>query len=234
MRMLLVLVPLVGLASGCFLDEPRTLLVPDHPFGTPPAAPPVQAAYAPAATESAARVDSMGRTLLAANPQLGIKPIFVTAGRAEAEVFHRGTAEVIVTEGLVKLCRTDGQLAAILCLELGKMVSERAALAGPWKHRERQPIAPAPIGGDNGADRTELAELGKYHEADRRRNQRPAIQLPPDPQPLARGYLTKAGFDPRELDTVAPLLRSAEGNATLETQLKAPVPVRPWIASQEQ
>src|SRR5207237_1039878 len=95
----------------------------------------------------AARVDIVGRRIIAANPQVGAKPMFATIGAPEPEIFHRGTSDVYVTEGLVKQCSTDGQLAAILCSELGKVVAEREALSPPRTRRpERTPPADVPIG----------------------------------------------------------------------------------------
>src|SRR5262249_39695897 len=102
------------------------------PGGRPrPAArrPPPRGGGGGGAPGAPARVDAGGRQLLAANPQVGAKPLFHTIGAPQPEVFHRGTSDVWVTEGLVRQCATDGQLAALLCLELGKMVAEREAAA---------------------------------------------------------------------------------------------------------
>ena len=41
----------------------------------------------PASTEAASRVDAIGRQLLAANPQIGAKPLFHTIGAPHPEVF---------------------------------------------------------------------------------------------------------------------------------------------------
>src|SRR5262245_41303759 len=101
-------------AAGCFsFDEPRT----DDFFirAQSPKAPPT---LSPGSTEAAARVDTIGRGILAANPTIGAKPLFRTIGAPRPEIFHRGTEDVYVTEGLVRLCETDGQLAAVLCAEL--------------------------------------------------------------------------------------------------------------------
>jgi hypothetical protein len=205
------------------------MLVNDNPFAGPLAAPPAtQSAYAPASTDVAARVDTLGRAILAANPQLGIQPMFRTIGTGEVELFHRGTSEINITEGLVRRCKADGELAAVLCMELGRMVSEREALVAPRKrtHEREMPIDVG-ISGDNGADRTRLAELATFNEPDRRRTAKgPA--LPPDPQLLARMYLTKAGYQAGELDGVQTLLRTAGASGKLEKQLASPGPVRPW------
>src|SRR5438045_3984146 len=95
--------------AGCFgLDGPGTDTAFRRPeLSSPPPAP------APAATEVAARVDAVGRCIAAANPQAGVDRrslMFHTIGSPQVEVFHRGTSDIFVTEGLVRQCATDGQL----------------------------------------------------------------------------------------------------------------------------
>src|SRR5262249_58343596 len=138
-----------------------TRMVSDNPFSAPQAAPPVtQASYAPAGLDTAARVDTLGRSILAANPQIGVRPMFRTIGAPQPEIFHQGTAEIKITEGLVRQCRSDAELAVVLCYELGKMVSERESLARPWNRTQERELPPdVRFPGDNGADRTNLAEL---------------------------------------------------------------------------
>jgi hypothetical protein len=219
---------------GCLNQQSDTSLVPDSPFGVSPASPTrTRAAYAPAPLETAARVDTLGRKILAANKQAGVKPLFRTIGVPQAEVFHYGTAEIDITEGLVKQCQNDGQLAAILCTELGKMVAEREALAGPQvRQPDREPPLEVRIGNDNAgafgpADQTHLAELAKY---EKRHSRNDAAPLPlPDPQMLARSYLTQSGFAEKDLDEAAPLMRAAGANSNLEKQLSPNPAVRPWI-----
>jgi hypothetical protein len=223
----------VLLAAGCLNQQSETSLVPDNPFGyTPPAPTQTRAAYAPAPLETAARVDTLGRKILAANKETGVKPLFRTIGVPQAEVFHYGTAEINITEGLVKQCQTEGQLAAILCTELGKMVAEREALAGP-EARQPDPLPPPEvrIGTDNAGslgtpDQTRLAELAKFEK--RPRHSTLPLTLP-DPQALARTYLTQSGYTEKDLDDAGPLLRSAAANSSLEKQLTPNSPVRPWI-----
>src|SRR5262245_26600377 len=106
-------------------------------YQSPPTAMP---SVAPASTDAAARVDTMGRRILAANPAIGAKPLFTTIGAPQSEVFHRGMSDIVVTEGLVRQCNDD-QLAAVLSLELAKMVREREA-AAPAQVRTRDPLPP--------------------------------------------------------------------------------------------
>jgi hypothetical protein len=227
-RSLPVLLPLLLVCLGCPTNESKTALVPADPFGqTPPAEGVTRASFAPAALQAAARVDATGRKLLAANPQLGIQPLFRTIGAPDPEIFHRGTVEVDMTEGLVNQCATEGQLAAVLSQELGKMIAERETLAGPQTRKpEGLPPIDVPIGNDNAgsfgpADQLHRAELAGY---DRKRREREAASGPPDPQQLARTYLTKAGYPPGDLDAIKPLLAAAAENRTFARQILPAAP----------
>src|SRR5262249_38297307 len=142
------------------------------------------------------------------------------------ELFHQGTSEIDITEGLAKRCATDGQLTALLAHELGKMVVERETLAGPQARTPERPLPmDVPVGSDNmgsfGApDQTRLAELGKYEREQHRPGNRPPPL--PDVKVLSRGYLTKAGYPESDLEAVQQLLQAAADNTTLAKQLKAP------------
>jgi hypothetical protein len=198
-------------------------MVPTSPFGSPAPAATTRsiASYAPAGTEVAARADAMGRKVLAANPQAGLKPLFWTLGSPKPEIFHQGTKTVFVTDSLVRSCQTDAQLAAVLSLELAKMVAEREALA-PARTRSVEPRPPidVPIGnaGQPGAfDQARMAELARY-ERERREAVKPPP--PPDPQVLAGVFLERAGFARADLESARPLLHAAEGNYELEKHIK--------------
>jgi hypothetical protein len=224
-RFLLPALPLfLSLTIGCaelpswpWLDHhSETAQVPPNAFGTVPGpTPPARVSYAPAPIEAAARVDPLGQKLVSANPQMGLRPVFLTVGDPRPWIKHVGTSQVIISQGLVKQCSSEGQLAAVLCRELGKMVSEREALAGAQARRpEREPPMEVRIGNDSSSmfgrtsDMTRQAELAKY-DPERRREMAPPLP-PPDPQALAVAYLKKAGFSASNLDAVAPLQSAAE------------------------
>src|SRR5262245_3535112 len=98
----------VLMAAGCIPGESSMPLVPANPFGNAPAIqPPRQTAYAPASEETAKRVGLVGQKILVANPQLSVRPLFRTIGAPQAEVFHNGTTQICLTEGLVKQCATE-------------------------------------------------------------------------------------------------------------------------------
>jgi hypothetical protein len=229
-RRSLVLAPVLLLA-GCLplqlLDPgslvPHAEMVPASPFGSPGPIRnvPVKAAFSPASTEMALRVDYVRRKVLAANPKLTVQPAVGLSSLPHPEIFHQGTQLIHVTEGLVKLCKNEDELAALLCLELGKMVSERASLRHPrGRTAEGAPPLDVPIGnsGQPGAtDQVAVAELGRYES---RQQQTAAHQPPLDPYVLAARYLEKAGYPRAALDAVAPLLEAADRHYVLEKQFK--------------
>jgi len=173
-----------------------------------------------ASTEAAARVDTVGRRLLASNPGIGAKPMFTTIGSPQPEVFHRSTHDLFITEGLVKQC-DESQLAAVLSLELAKMVREREA-ATPVQQRTREPMPPidSRFGRDDMMggipDHSDLREMQQY-DADRKAR-RGAAKLP-DPPVLAREYLARSGYQPDSLTSADAVLHAAGGQNRLERQM---------------
>jgi hypothetical protein len=212
------------LAAGCVGEEAGAVRVSPGAFGDGPVLQRVaRPNFAPASPEVAQRVAALGGQIIDANQSVGLRPVFTAVGLPVEEVFHRGTAEVLITEGLVQRCAGDGQLAALLCLELGRMVAEReAATPAAVRQPERLPPIDVPVGNDQGGargtpDRTHEFELLRF-EREQPRHGQPAP--PPAPEVLARGYLQRAGFAPSELTEVAPLL------AAVEAAHAAPAPLR--------
>jgi hypothetical protein len=155
-------------------------------------------------------VDRVGRQILAANSETGLQPHLVTDGSPQVEVFHQDHTELHLTEGLVKRCATDGQLAAVICQELGKMMVQREALTPARQKDWKSPPLSVPIGNAsqfNAPDQTHLVELARY-EQERSTRRPPRLE----PRELARQYLERAGYSRTELDGVAPLLCGAEEN----------------------
>lgn len=194
---------------------------PSNDFFVRPLATPALPPVTPASTEAAARVDTIGRRILCANPQLGVRPMFRTIGAPQAEVFHRGTSDVVITEGLVNQCTTDGQLAAILCTQLGRMIAEREA-ATPTHVRQPSLTPPisTPLATDSllgsAPDQTRLRELADYETPRQHRNQSVA---PPEAATLARVSLLRAGFHDSDIQAAAPLLQKASESMTFERQM---------------
>ena len=231
----LLVLSLAVACGGCGADSlwPEAPLgaVPDRPFTQAPTGPAPTLKRAPATEAAERRVNDMAQRILAANADLPVRPQILTIGKPEPEVFHQDAVALYITEGMANRCTTDAQLAAVLCNELGKMVSTRQALlALKARHGDRSPPSALSIGQDTGgtfgaADATHLAELGKFQEETGRAGA--ALAPPPDPQLLARTFLKKAGFQPADLDAVTPLLREAQQHNDLETQLTSPI--RPFV-----
>jgi hypothetical protein len=222
----------VGLLAlgGClpldlFREDSDFAQVPTSPFPAPPqhVAKRPKTNFTPASQDIAWRVDSVGRKLLAANPQAGLNPLFATIGSPDPEVFHADLTIVYVTEGLVRQCRGEADLAAVLATELGRMVSEREAIARrEVRTFEPTPPIPLPIGGQGNplaADPTYYVELAKF-EKEHPKSDRTRPLPPPDPRKVAVAILEQAGFQKADLDAAAPILRSAEQHCTLEHQFK--------------
>jgi hypothetical protein len=218
-----------ALAGGCLPTDflmpddatPQAPVVATSPFGTPApvATRSVSNRPPPKDTALAVKVDELGQKLVAANPALGMKPLFLTVGSPQPEIFHRDTVGVFITESLVTQCKTEGQLAAVLSTELARMVAERESLVSP---QTRNPERPPPLilsmgnaGQFTGPDTMQQAEIAKF-DGDRHGPSKKYV--PPDSKALARGYLQAAGYDQGELDAVVPILQAAEKNFVVEKQ----------------
>jgi predicted Zn-dependent protease len=220
------LVPiLASMLAGCLpstgtLEKSTISLVPTNPVNTPVAANSSKVTLASGSSEVAMKVDLVGHKILAANQDAKIQPYFATIGSTQPELFHQGDKLVYVTEGLVKKCKTEGQLAAVLSEELAAMEAERRTLARLHTRDAEQnlPIT-VPVGNAgqfNAPDLTNLAELSKADKARTRAAQRPT---PIDPQALARKFLKNAHYADGDYDAARPLLKEAEANCALEKQI---------------
>jgi hypothetical protein len=223
------------LLPGCqhLLEEPKLATVSSNPFAVPAESKVARVNYQPADEKTSMRVDAVGRKLLQDNPHSGLNPkatFFATIGNApQPEVFHVGTHMVYVTDGLVRRCNSDAELAAVLALELGKIVAQREAAATPaMRSPERLPPIQVPIGNAGqftNPDLVHQVELAKYEKV---RPRGPKSLPRPDPEALARDYLEKAGFLPADLDAVQPLLHAAQNHVTYERQFKGILTPGAW------
>ena len=107
------------------------------------------AANAPASPQEA-RVHDVANKLLAANPQIHVKPEFVVPHTDARELGHVAEENhIVISEGLVNACATEGQLAAVVGMELAKLVAERQEKAGvAFREQYREPPPDVPIGRD--------------------------------------------------------------------------------------
>jgi len=80
-----------------------------------------------------------------------------------------------------------------------------------------------PVGSDIGgtfgsADRTNDMIAARF-EKEWQQSRQALPAPPPPPEVLARTFLSHAGFDPKELDAVQPLLRKAEKQSSVEQSM---------------
>lgn len=213
--------------SGCVSEEPKLDRVSSRDLlGKSGQVRPPSLQHAPAAEAVEKRVLAVGDKILTANPQIKKPIVFQTIGDAKAEVFHRvqgDSGQVFITQGLVNQCKNDGQLAAVLCQELGKIAAEqnvrrRLAQDSP----PLPPLLPPQIGNDipgplGPADGSQELILARF-EKDRQRASGPSLPLP-SPEKMARLYLQNAGYNASDFDAAASLLRSADQNTNWQRQM---------------
>ncbi len=176
----------------------------------------------PESMKTAERVDSLGRRVVAQNPFSGLEPLFHVVWVRESVLFHRGTAEVFVSAGLVEKCNTEPELAAVLCAELGKMSAEkrRAALHGKDRDGIASLVSPDP----NALDAAKSAEVSKLDKSPPHRFTTDELNA----DTVARELLRGAGFDPGELDKVQPLLKQSQRGTDIRKQLAGSAAAPKW------
>lgn len=224
----LLLIGLMLAMAGCLSDEKKLTTVSGDPLGKSSHVQAASFKQAPAATqEIALRVDRVGKKLVKANPRIDQKVAFLTLGVSHEEIFHqtqKDVSTVFITEGLAKQCKTDGELAAVLSEELGKVVSEQLVQSRPVRKPVPAYIFANPnvgndVGGTIGASDRTNDMIAAHFEKEWQQSRQTLPAAPPPPEKLARMYLSSAGYDPKELDTVAPLLRKAEKQSSVEQSM---------------
>lgn len=183
---------------------------------------------AAASVEAGKRVDKVGRQLLAGNPTLGLEVTFQTVGFVEPEIMHPDSHGVFITEGLVNLCKTDDQLAAVLATELGFMLGElrtreRMRLVEPLPTLAGGPKLDGSTDYDPGRD----MEMARF-ESDRRKPSEVASGSPTNPRTITESILKDAKIEASSLASVAPLLKEAKRNHAVEKQFGGKPDVPRW------
>jgi hypothetical protein len=206
-----------------------------------------------APNETATRVDALGKQILAANPDitsslvagdpdlmkaakanpnLDLRPRVVAIGVNAVVLNHQGGRVLVVSDGLVKSCKNDSELAAAISTELAKMVVEAQAQAQAADREQFRPLPPYtdPVGPNvsfgNTPDQTPLAERAMWEK----RNPPPAasaVPILPNQNALATAYMTKlstgmTGISIDDLARVAPLVRMGEANRNYEASITPP------------
>jgi hypothetical protein len=189
---------------------------------------------APASVAAAARVDKLGRQLVAGSPFLGLDPTFQTIGPVKAggisepELFHRDSTGVFLTEGMVDLCRKDEELAAVLAHELGQMAAEARRTD---RMRLRDPIPAVAMGGkpdgSTDFDPARDAYLADFEKNVRKPTERKMFPVT-DANKIAKQILADAGFAEKWLDDVQPTLKKANRTQVIAKQLGGATAAPKW------
>jgi predicted Zn-dependent protease len=227
-RVALMTIGLMLATAGCLSDNKKLATVSTNRFGKTSGVQTASFKQAPPATqEIALRVDRIGKQITSANPRINQKVVFFALGVPHEEIFHqtkKDVSAIYITEGLAKQCKTDGELAAVLSEELGKLVTEQMVQARPT----RPPLSASlllnpPIGNDMGgtlaaADGSNQL-IATHFEKEWEQSRQTLPAPPPPPEELARKYLSNAGFDSKMLDNVMPLLRKADKQSSVELSM---------------
>ena len=173
------------------------------------------------ALAAAARVDQIGRQILAANPQSGVNATFQVIGHADALIFHRDRGGIFISDTLVDQCKTDVELAAVLCTELGKMVAEQRNLIrmGYVDQFAQVPTANPMNASDLSADPVRVNELALRDKQTPRKSVNDEKKVLTDPKKIAAELMHTAGLDEKALAAVEPILKNANKNPELLKQL---------------
>jgi predicted Zn-dependent protease len=213
-------------------DEAPTPQVAVNPFAGPAPPMPVRVNLPPANHEIAAQVELIRGKLVGENlEKTGLRPNVITLAAPQPEVFHVGLSQIYITEAMVRQCQTEGQLAAVLAHEMGRMVAEReASVSDQVRYPERLPPIALPIGVvghpiDN--DPHHQIELARFEKQFPRQGKKLAR---PNPHAIARAVLERAGYSRTELDAALPLLQATERSTALEDQFKGTPKQSEWQA----
>jgi predicted Zn-dependent protease len=176
----------------------------------------------------AERVETIGRKIIAQNTFTGIEPLFHTVGVPEAVLFHRGAEELIISEGLVKQCRSDSELAAVLSSELAQMMNEKKTARRVGADRDSFTDISVPtnsgLAGGTPVDPARDAERA-FLEKQRKQN---ANRETTDPGKVAGDLMRGAGYDPADLDRMATVLKQSDRGLAIKKQMGGSAPPPRW------
>jgi predicted Zn-dependent protease len=208
---------LLGLAltsAGCFGNQlEKNSIVTERDKSRAPK-------VSPASVQVAGRVDELAHRIVEQNTFTGIEPVVTVIGVPEAVLFHRGPSQLFISEGLVQKCKTDPELAAVLCSEMGQMMSQKRAGIRVGRDRDGNP-GPAPPEDASGVVEAERALQLRRAKERLAKDQSDANQL-------ARQLLKGAGFDPAELDRVDKMVKQSDRGEAIKKQMNGPAPAPTW------
>jgi hypothetical protein len=179
----------------------------------------------------AARVDQVGRQILAANPFCASDVGFQAVGADVPAIFHRDPFNVFVTDKLVNQCKSDAELAAVLCSELGAMVAERR---NATRMGIPEPIYDVPTvnnsmeAGGIPPDQLRLAELGMLEKRIPKKSAERLKDEVTDPRKIAVDLYKSAGYDEKDYDRAEPIMRAVSKDSPIVRQLNGPPLLPSW------
>ncbi len=184
---------------------------------------PAEPKVTPASIEVARRVDELVKRIVDQNTFTGIEPIVRVLGVPESVLFHRGNSEVFISEGLVKKCKTEPELAAVLCSELGKMMAQKRAGITVGRDRDSIPDIALP-GGSSDTSRVREAEMAlQQKRIDEKREQDES-----EASQLSKQLLKGAGFNPAEFDSVQGMVRQSSRGDAIKKQMAGTAAAPTW------
>ncbi len=237
MKRLVVLAAAAALLStGCTHDGLSSLRTPlgdaSELPGKPVAGTKLPKGMPQPSPQLAERVEVVGWKIIEQNTFTGLDPSnmrFMTLGVKENVLFHRGTEELIISEGLIEKCKNDSELAAVLCAEMGKMVAEKRAaksVQGKEKPVADDTFGAGSLSGSNPYDAGKLASRA-FHDRDQARDA--VAKAAADANAVARDLLKGSGFSPAEMDRVEPLLKPTERGEKIRKQMGGAAPEPIWV-----
>src|SRR5262245_34206975 len=216
MRQLVVFVFALSLCPGCL---PAWLREPASPGMTQ--TPVAGASVSDATVHMAARLSNVGQTLLTASPFAGITPNFFVMSTSEVSVAHPDAFGVFVSEGMMAKCRSDDDLAAVVALELGAMITEkrnldRLGLADP---------AAAFISGDDPAVSPIQDPNAKVVSTAKATKAYGSAAVPEE---IAKELITAAGYRADALARMEPIVRRARDSVDPSRAIGGPAADPQW------
>ncbi len=149
--------------------------------------------------------------IYSANRWLTTRPRWVTSEGEGPGVVTQGDNTVVINSNLVRSA-SDGQLAAVMCMQLGDMMTDENKLRKNKARQGREVSAPPDYyqqrdGMSSSQAALELNEQGKFRN-DPRYERRNEEYIPTYDSPTcARQALVNAGYSELELDNAQPLVQ---------------------------
>ena len=184
-----------------------------------------QGAISPVSHVAAEKLDRVGRQILSTNPFLASAPAFGYVGTKDPELYHQNAEAVFASEGLVVKCKTDDELAALLCIELAKITAEtrnlaRIGLTAPDTTLPGPKVEPDPEQADlGGGDKVGFASEPK---------KRIQSLLATNVMEMAAEFHKNAGYKPEAFQSSKALYSQSEQYSITAKQLGGTGSVPSW------